>query len=101
MEFSKSKYKEAAVFVEFLGWFEDFDSVYLAMEYIPLGDLERNVPAGAPLVELEVRVITSQILEGLRIMYSESFVHRDLKPKVNPTQYNIGTQANILECAYI
>lgn len=83
VEFSKSKYKEAAVFVEFLGWFEDSDSVYLAMEYIPLGDLEHNVPSRpGQLVESEIRLITSQILEGLKIMHSESFVHRDLKPKV-------------------
>jgi serine/threonine protein kinase len=83
VEFSKLKYKEAAVFVEFLGWFEDSDSVYLAMEYIPLGDLEHNVPSRpGQLVEPEIRLITFQILEGLKIMHSESFVHRDLKPKV-------------------
>ncbi|KFZ07481.1 hypothetical protein V501_06415 [Pseudogymnoascus sp. VKM F-4519 (FW-2642)] len=82
VEFSKLKYKEAAVFVEFLGWFEDSDSVYLAMEYIPLGDLEHNVPSSpGQLVESEIRLITFQILEGLKIMHSESFVHRDLKPK--------------------
>ncbi len=70
--------------MEFLGWFEDFDSVYLAMEYIPLGDLESNMPEGAKrLDEPEVRVITFQILEGLRIMHLEAFVHRDLKPKVS------------------
>lgn len=82
LEFSKPKYKEAAVFVEFFGWFEDTDSVYLAMEYVPLGDLEDNVPpkAGA-IMELEIRDITSQILEGLKIMHQEAFVHRDLKPK--------------------
>ena len=83
VEFSKLKYKEAAVFVDFLGWFEDSDSVYLAMEYIPLGDLEHNVPSrSGQLGESEIRLITSQILEGLKIMHSESFVHRDLKPKV-------------------
>lgn len=83
VEFSKQKYKEAAVFVEFLGWFEDFDSVYLTMEYIPMGDLEQHVSSTSePLVEPEIKVITSQILEGLRIMHLESFVHRDLKPKV-------------------
>jgi serine/threonine protein kinase len=86
VEFSKPKYREAAVFVEFLGWFEDFQSVYLAMEYIPLGDLEQHVPqSSGPLVEPEIKAITKQILEGLKIMHLESFVHRDLKPKVtNP-----------------
>jgi serine/threonine protein kinase len=83
LEFSKPKYKEAAVFVEFLGWFEDHECVYLAMEYIPLGDLEHNVPARArAITEGEIRDITCQVLEGLRIMHLEGFVHRDLKPKV-------------------
>lgn len=101
MEFSKPKYKEAAVFVEFLGWFEDFDNVFLAMEYIPLGDLEHNAPAkSGPLNELEVRDITFQILEGLKIMHLESFVHRDLKPKVNlrSARYSLRMLANIPEC---
>jgi len=83
LEFSKPKYKEAAVFVEFFGWFEDADSVYLAMGYVPLGDLEDNVPPKAGTIkEVEIRDITFQILEGLKIMHQESFVHRDLKPKV-------------------
>jgi calcium/calmodulin-dependent protein kinase I len=84
LEFSKPKYKESAVFVEFLGWFEDAECVYLAMEYVPLGDLEENVQAiGGVVKEAEVRDITIQILEGLRIMHLENFAHRDLKPKVS------------------
>ncbi|KAH6716381.1 kinase-like domain-containing protein [Leptodontidium sp. MPI-SDFR-AT-0119] len=83
LEFSKPKYKESAVFVEFLGWFQDVESVYLAMEYVPLGDLEDNVvKLGGKISEGEVKEITVQILEGLKIMHLESFVHRDLKPKV-------------------
>jgi serine/threonine protein kinase len=83
LEFSKPKYKEATMFVKFLGWFEDHECAYFAMEYIPLGDLEHNVPARARAIsEGEIRDITCQVLEGLRIMHLEGFVHRDLKPKV-------------------
>ena len=92
LEFSKPKYKEAAVFVEFNGWFEDHDCVYLALEYMPLGDLEQNVPAKSRITEGEVRDIASQILEGLRIMHLENFVHRDLKPKVNQLSINFDTR---------
>ena len=82
LEFSKPKYKEKAVFVGFLGWFQDPESVYLAMEYVPLGDLEDNVAKiGGKIGEGEVKQIAMQILEGLKIMHLESFVHRDLKPK--------------------
>ncbi len=83
LEFSKPKYRDSSLFIDFLGWFEDDESVYLAMEYIPLGDLERNVAAKAGAIkEPEIRDITVQILEGLKIMHQENFVHRDLKPKV-------------------
>jgi serine/threonine protein kinase len=84
LEFSKPKYKESAAFVEFFGWFEDLDSVYLAMEYIPMGDLEENALAcGGTIKEAEAKEIAVQILEGLKIMHLENFVHRDLKPKVS------------------
>lgn len=84
LEFSKPKYKQAAVFVEFYGWFEDNESVYLAMEHISLGDLEHNVPTRPGAIpEPEIRLIVSQILDGLKIMHLENFAHRDLKPQVS------------------
>jgi serine/threonine protein kinase len=66
--------------------------MYLAMEYMPLGDLEHNVkqieksPAhpSLSLSEEEVKDISRQILEGLKIMHGEGFAHRDLKPQVRP-----------------
>lgn len=56
------------------------------MEYIPLGDLERNVAArSGKIPEFEARDITQQILLGLEIMHGECFAHRDLKPQVIAT----------------
>lgn len=53
------------------------------MEYLPLGDLERNVTACSRSVpEAEARDIAEQILSALEIMHAESFAHRDLKPQV-------------------
>lgn len=53
------------------------------MEYVPLGDLEKNVKAhSGSIPETEARDITEQILSGLEIMHAESFAHRDLKPQV-------------------
>ena len=69
------------MFVEFSGWFKDELSVYLAMEYFPLGDLEKNAKGKLP--EAEACEIIRQILLGLEIMHAESFAHRDLKPGVN------------------
>ena len=71
------------MFVEFFGWFKDDSDVFLAMEYVQLGDLEKNVAAlGGKIPELEARSIAEQILSGLEIMHKESFAHRDLKPQV-------------------
>lgn len=74
------KFREAAVFVEFFGWFKDGNIMFLAMEYIHLGDLESNIVGKIP--ENEARDITEQILSGLEIMHTKSFAHRDLKPQV-------------------
>ena len=57
--------------------------MFLTMEYIALGDLEKNVKALSGRVpESEARDITNQILSALQIMHAESFAHRDLKPQV-------------------
>ncbi|KIN08856.1 hypothetical protein OIDMADRAFT_188542, partial [Oidiodendron maius Zn] len=82
LEFSKPKSREAAAFVDFFGWFKDGPYLFLAMEYVPLGDLEQNVKAHSGRIpEIEARDITEQILSGLKIMHAESFAHRDLKPQ--------------------
>jgi serine/threonine protein kinase len=57
--------------------------MFLAMEYIPLGDLEKNVSANSGKISIvEARDIAEQILAALAMMHAESFAHRDLKPKV-------------------
>lgn len=71
------------MFVDFFGWFKDGTDIFLAMEHIPLGDLEKNVIACSGSVqESEARDIAEQILLALEIMHAESFAHRDLKPQV-------------------
>jgi len=78
------RWTEAAVFVEFFGWFQDGSDVFLAMEYLPLGDLETSViERSGKISEYEARDIAEQILLGLEIMHAQSFVHRDLKPQVS------------------
>ena len=36
-EFSKAKHREKGVFVDFLGWWDENDTVSFAMEYFPMG----------------------------------------------------------------
>ncbi|KAH0562358.1 hypothetical protein GP486_002949 [Trichoglossum hirsutum] len=77
-KFSKLQYEQEEVLVKFFGWFEDSSNLFLSMEYFELGDLEQHIKE--PLTEDEVKDITTDVLNGLRIMHSESFAHRDLKP---------------------
>jgi serine/threonine protein kinase len=62
------------------GWFENDSHIYLAMEYIPHGDLGKFLTK--TFSEDEARLITSQLIEGLVFMHENNFVHRDLKPAV-------------------
>ncbi|ERF76790.1 hypothetical protein EPUS_08975 [Endocarpon pusillum Z07020] len=71
--------KHEEVFVLFHGWYESKNSIYLAMEYIPHGDLQQCVRSRLP--EDEAKAITTQILEGLCVMHERSITHRDLKPQ--------------------
>ncbi|KAK4166585.1 kinase-like domain-containing protein [Cladorrhinum sp. PSN259] len=74
--FSRPKYSHC--FARSNGWFENDQFVFIAMEYLELGDLQRYL--NRPLPELETRAITSQVLEGLEYMHEKGFIHRDLKP---------------------
>jgi serine/threonine protein kinase len=62
------------------GWYENDDSVFLAMEYFSYGDLENYITRG--ITEDNAKLICAQLLEGLSLMHSIGFTHRDLKPQV-------------------
>ena len=65
-----------------LGWYESHDSLCIAMEYFPAGDLQTYVVEHPPVAEDHCCQITSQILSGLALMHAEGFAHRDVKPQV-------------------
>ncbi|KAH7031487.1 kinase-like domain-containing protein [Microdochium trichocladiopsis] len=66
-------------FVSCLGWFEDTEHLYIAMEFMEHGDLQRYVNHTI-LSEPEAAQIVSQVATGLQCMHRKGFVHRDLKP---------------------
>ncbi|EGX96408.1 protein kinase, putative [Cordyceps militaris CM01] len=76
MKFSHPKYQHC--FVRSDGWYESHDCIFIVMEYLEHGDLQKHLKQ--PLQEREARLITSQVLEGLRFMHENGFTHRDLKP---------------------
>lgn len=73
------------LFVRFLGWYENTDCIYIAMEYIEHGDLSRHITKPNACSPKNAREITVQLLEGLAILHELKICHRDLKPKVQPT----------------
>ncbi|KAJ5798273.1 uncharacterized protein N7503_007569 [Penicillium pulvis] len=73
---SQKKYE--GLFVDFIGWYENDESVFIVMEYMEHGDLDSHLKG--PLPEKEAREITLQITEGLKSLHENGFAHRDLKP---------------------
>lgn len=50
------------------------------MEYISHGDLRRHFRQ--PLPEDEAQTIARQLVDALRYMHENRYIHRDLKPEV-------------------
>ena len=67
-------------FVKFLGWFENSEKLYIAMEYFEKGDLRQYLAGGMPVPA--VKLLSSQLLEGLNVMHKNGIAHRDIKPEV-------------------
>ncbi|KAF2489067.1 kinase-like protein [Lophium mytilinum] len=68
-------------FVQSFGWYEWENALLIAMEYLPLGDLQDHLSESSQLFEPEGQQVTSQLLEGLSFMHQNGYMHRDLKPK--------------------
>ncbi|CAJ0546703.1 Ff.00g013300.m01.CDS01 [Fusarium sp. VM40] len=79
LKFSHDNYSQ--YFVKSLGWYARKEKLYLAMEYLPAGDLFHYVCEYERLVEDDCREIVSQLVSGLALMHAEGFAHRDVNPK--------------------
>ncbi|ETS78914.1 hypothetical protein PFICI_08767 [Pestalotiopsis fici W106-1] len=67
-------------FVQCSGWFKDDGHLYIAMEFVPHGNLQDYINTKQPIPEADAAVITAQVAQALQYMHQKSFVHRDLKP---------------------
>jgi len=56
--------------------------VYIAMEYIPIGDVLKTFEQNYRWNERDTRVVIEQLLHGLAVMHGAGITHRDLKPEV-------------------
>lgn len=64
------------------------------MEYLSCGDLQSYLKS--PLTEGEAQCIVAQIIEGLKFMHDNDFVHRDLKPQVSLSHSDLQRQLIIM-----
>ncbi len=78
-----TKGQYAPYFVSILGWFENDQSIFIAMEYLPAGDLEQFRTGSPPFSGLHASCIVWQLVQGVRHMHENGFTHRDLKPGVS------------------
>ncbi|KAL3489042.1 kinase-like domain-containing protein [Aspergillus germanicus] len=78
-KFSQPKYDHS--FVKSYGWFKTSRHLFIAMEYLELGDLHNYLyhQRQKPLPEHEAQDVIYQILYGLQEMHENDFIHRDLK----------------------
>ncbi|KAI5839367.1 kinase-like domain-containing protein [Morchella snyderi] len=74
--------KYTDMFVTFFGWYQNpaKDTIFIAMEYLPGGDLYQYMKKDQECAKQHCREIVTQILKALEKMHEEGFCHRDLKP---------------------
>jgi len=56
--------------------------VYIAMEYIPIGDMRKTFEQNYRWNQSDTKVVIRQLLHGLAVMHKAGITHRDLKPEV-------------------
>jgi len=66
-------------------------NIFVAMEYLPYGALSKYTTSA--LLEISIKEIAEDTLQGLKVMHKEGFTHRDIKPEVGNLEH--------LDCANI
>jgi hypothetical protein len=66
--------------IRYTAVFQDNGSMYLEMEYFPLGSLRHWVETTQPDAA-KIRSVLRQVLLGLACMHSQNIVHCDIKPE--------------------
>ncbi|KAF8252568.1 kinase-like protein [Wilcoxina mikolae CBS 423.85] len=74
-----ARLQEYEWFVQLIGWYEDDNWIYIAMEYMEFGDLGSYIKN--KWTEEDTKVVARQLLEGLKVMHEDGILHRDLKPE--------------------
>lgn len=82
--FSRARYE--AHFVRMLGWYQSPSKTFVAMEYLPLGDLHAHLMEEGPMQEDMAKLVIRQVIRGLAYIHEYGLAHRGLKPSVRSQQ---------------
>jgi serine/threonine protein kinase len=66
--------------VEYIGYQDHFDYLYIIMEFVPCGDLQQYLAAHTTLPEPEAQLMSRQIFDALHYLHCKQITHRDIKP---------------------
>ena len=61
--------------------FQDRDNLYLALDYLPGGDLRYHLARRKRFTEAESQFMLGCVLLGLEYLHSNAVLHRDIKPE--------------------
>jgi serine/threonine protein kinase len=67
--------------VKLLYAFQDTENVYLAMEYVPGGDVRTLINKSGVLLEVHTRFYISEMFIAVNSLHELGFIHRDIKPE--------------------
>ena len=60
--------------------FQDRETLYLVMDYLPGGDLRHHIAKRRRFTEEEAKFIIACIFLGLEYLHNKNIIHRDIKP---------------------
>jgi serine/threonine protein kinase len=66
--------------VQYIGYHDYVDHLYIIMEYVPCGDMQGYLSKHTYLPEPEAKVMSRQVLDALGYLHSQQITHRDIKP---------------------
>ena len=61
--------------------FQDYDYLYLVMDYLTGGDLRYHICRNRTFTEMETKFFMACIILGLEYIHSNNIIHRDINPE--------------------